>query len=171
MAKMAIRLVVRVGCAAGRSLARMNRSPVINYTYAHTRPIIERMLRIGAGSRQAPWRARALRQSDQWRAGSARRRTPTSRCSRRASKARNPSNRRRGLRLCGRSWHHRCERRIPRVSTDGVFVVPASRAVEGLRPHRRERLGAVLDLRPSFPGGARDLARRHTACRWASTPH
>jgi hypothetical protein len=32
-------------------------------------------------------------------------------------------------------------------------------AVEGLRPHRRERVGAVLDLRPSFPGGARDLAR------------
>src|ERR1700732_619308 len=28
--------------------ARMNRSPVINYTYARTRPIIERMLRSGA---------------------------------------------------------------------------------------------------------------------------
>src|SRR3984893_5494413 len=27
--------------------ARMNRSPVINYTYARTRPIIERMLRSG----------------------------------------------------------------------------------------------------------------------------
>jgi hypothetical protein len=41
-------------------------------------------------------------------------------------------------------------------SANDVFV---GAAVEGLRPHRRERVGAVLDLRPSFPGGARDLAR------------
>ena len=48
--------------------ATMNRSPVINYPYAKMRPILERLKNTG-DVRQTPRRARALRQSDQWRVG------------------------------------------------------------------------------------------------------
>jgi len=44
----------------------LKRSPVINYTYARTRPILDR-LRKGRRRRQESWRARALCQSDQRR--------------------------------------------------------------------------------------------------------
>ena len=46
--------------------ARMNRSPVINYTYARTRPIIERMLRSGEIDKRHG--ARVRHATDQWRA-------------------------------------------------------------------------------------------------------
>src|SRR5213076_2418135 len=38
--------------------ARMNRSPIINYTYARTRPIIERMLKAGEIDRRHGARVR-----------------------------------------------------------------------------------------------------------------
>ena len=50
--------------------AANKRTPVINYTYARTRPIIERM-HGGRRRRQEPRRARALRQSEHRRPGAA----------------------------------------------------------------------------------------------------
>ena len=66
----------------------LNRSPVINYTYARTRPMLDRLKKAGEVDKQ-PRRARALRQSDQRRPGAADHGRQPRAASRRASRARN----------------------------------------------------------------------------------
>ena len=79
--------LLRLRRAAGRRPAHINRSPVINYTYARTRPD-HRAHEQGRRRGQAPRRTRALRQSRSTVARCCPLWAPISRCCRRVSKAR-----------------------------------------------------------------------------------
>ena len=135
----------------------MNRSPVINYTYARTRPIIERMMKAGDIDKRHGAR---VRYANPINGGPV---LPTMGA---------------GLALLPKGFKGEQYR-----ATDGsIFVCvegkgtttvdgkvlewgPERRvrgaAVEALLPQCRERIRAVLDLRPPFAGSARNLARGH----------
>ena len=83
---------LRLGRAAGRhdGHATSTSSPIINYTYARTKPILERLMKAGDIDPR-PRRARALLQPDQRRPRDADHGRVPRACSRRASRARTTS--------------------------------------------------------------------------------
>ena len=132
----------------------LNRSPVINYTYARTRPILERLKKAGDIDKRHGARVRyanpitggpvlptmganlALLPKGFKGEPTARPTAPSSS----ASRAGLDQGRRPGARMGP-------ERRV------------RGAAVEALCAHRRQGVGAVLDLRPARAGSARHLAR------------
>ena len=133
----------------------MNRTPVINYTYARTRPIVERRMQAGDIDK-TPRRARALRQSDQWRAGAADDGRLSCDAAEGFSRRALSLDRRHRFRLRGGRGHHHRRRQSARMGTKRRL---RGAVVEALLPLRVETIGAVLDLRPSGAGSARPLAR------------
>jgi gentisate 1,2-dioxygenase len=124
------------------------RSPVINYTYARTRPILERLAKAGRSA------DRRVGDADHGRA--------TLPAARRLQGRGLPRHRRHHLRVRrrgGRDHHRR-----PGVRLERRRRVRRP-ALAALRPRRRKRIGAVLDLRPPGPGGARHLARDQLRAR------
>ena len=122
----------------------LNRSPVINYTYARTRPMLDRLKKAGEIDKQ-PRRARALRQPDQRRPGAAHHgRQPRAAAERLQGRAL-PRDRWHHLRLHRRRRHHQGRRRGARMGPERRV---RRAAVEALLAQRREGIGAVLDLRP-----------------------
>ena len=135
--------------------ARPNSSPVINYTYARTRPIIERMMKAGDIDKRHGARVRYA----------------------------NPINGGPVLPTMGAdlAMFPKGFKGEKYRATDGTIFVCAEgkgidhgrrqgarmgavgrlrgAAVEALRPQCREGVGAVLDLRPPLAGSARHLAR------------
>ena len=94
--------------------ANLNRSPVINYPYAKMRPILDR-LKNDRRHRQAPRRARALRQSDQWRAGAAHHGRPSRAAAERLQGRALPRDRRHHFRGRRRPRHHLHRRQAVRM--------------------------------------------------------
>ena len=134
----------------------MNRTPVINYTYARTRPIVARMLdageidkRHGARVRYANPITGGAGAADHGRqSGDAAQGVP-----RRALSL----DRRRHLRLRRGPRHDRGGRSGARMGTERRL---RGAAMEALCAQRGQAVGAVLDFRSSGAGSARHLARR-----------
>ena len=116
--------------------ATTNRSPVINYPYAKMRPILQR-LKDDRRHRQAPRRARALRQSDQWRAGAAHHGRP-SRAAAEGLQGRALSlDRRHHLRGRRRQGHHHHRRQAVRLGRQRRVRGAAVEALFAQRGRRR----------------------------------
>ena len=141
-------------CCPTAPRSRLNRSPVINYTYARTRPILDRLKKSGeidsatARACTTPIRSTAARCCRPWGPGSP--------CCRRASRARTTARPTAPSSSASKAA-------APPRSSDQVLEWGAERhvrgaALEALCAPRGQGVGAVLDLRPSGAGGARHLA-------------
>ena len=137
--------------------ARPNRSPVINYTYARTRPIIERMMKAGDIDKRHGAR---VRYANPINGGPV---LPTMG----ANLAMFPKGFK-GEKYRSTDGTDLRLRRGPGLDhgrRQGAGMGPVGRvrgaAVEALLAQRGEGVGAVLDLRPPLAGSARDLARGH----------
>ena len=137
--------------------AQMNRSPVINYTYARTRPIIDRMNKAGDVDKRHGAR---VRYANPINGGPV---LPTMGAGLALLPKGFKGEKYRAtdgidLRLRRGQGHDHCRRQGAGMGTERRLH---RAAVEALLPHSREGIRAVLDLRPSLAGGARDLARGH----------
>ena len=137
--------------------ARPNSSPVINYTYARTRPIIERMMKAGDIDKRHGAR---VRYANPINGGPV---LPTMGANLamfpkgfKGEKYRSTDG---TIFVCAEG------RGIDHGRRQGARMGPVGRvrgaAVEAVRAQCREGVGAVLDLRPPLAGSARHLARGH----------
>ena len=151
----AIRCVLRLGRVARRRAGTMNRSPVINYTYARTRPILDRMKKAGEIDKRHGARVRyvnpvnggpvlpTMGAKPRAVARRASRASPTARPTAPSSSAPKAAAPPRSATRCWNGARTTCSscRRGSGITTGG------------------EGVGAVLDLRPSGAGSAGHLAR------------
>ena len=148
---------LRLGRAAGRHVGRRHEAQPGHQLPLRRDAADPRAAEEDRRHRQAPRRARALRQPDQRRLGDCRPWARTSRCCRRVSRARTIA------RPTARSSSASKARARPRSTArpsngapNDVFVVPSWKRYSHTV---KERGGAVLDLRPAGAGSARHLAR------------
>ncbi len=140
----------------GAPATMTKRSPVINYTYARTRPIIERMMKAGDVDKRHGARVRYANPINGGPVlptmGANLAHVPEGLQGRAV-----PQHRRHHLRLRRRAGHdHGRRRRCCEWGPNDVFVVPPWKHYA----HKpTKEIGAVLDLRPSGAGSARHLAR------------
>jgi gentisate 1,2-dioxygenase len=137
----------------GAEAPRNKCSPVVNYTYARTRPILERMKKAGEIDKRHGARVRYANpvnggDADHGRAH----RAAASGFFRRAL----PGDRRDHLRLRRRRRQNAHRRQGFCLERRRCLRCPA---VAVLRPRGGTRIGAVLDLRSPGPGSPRHLAR------------